>query len=199
MERRNGSRWKANEKKNFSLNVSEICRHLSHHEHIYIYIYTCTFTAVHYCLSISKAWLSPRDRARDSIRNSELRNECALPHSRPHPGGEEFHNRTDQFTRSRGRDPSCDIRYSIELRISSEVTSRRRTRKQGAKDERKRKGKEERKIAGCFWPVSMGQASPIYFNLAFRRLTAVFQRSRKNGSRQKVFKSRPKMCIPGRA
>ena len=63
MERRNGSRWKANEKKNFSLNVSEICRHLSRHQYIYIYIYiyTCTFTAVHYCLSISKAWLSPHD------------------------------------------------------------------------------------------------------------------------------------------
>ena len=47
MERRNGSRWKANEKKNFSLNVSEICRHLSRHQYIYIYIHLYMY--VHRC------------------------------------------------------------------------------------------------------------------------------------------------------
>lgn len=158
--------------------------------YIYIYIYTCTFTAVHYCLSISKAWLSPHD----SIRNSELRNECALPHSRPHPRGEGFYNRT------RMNLPA--IRYSILDRTAAyQQQSSIEERKQGAKDEKKEKRNRERERFAAalvaFGQLVWARYSPIYFNLAFRWLTAAFQRSRKNGSRQKVFKSRPKTWIPG--
>lgn len=198
MERRNGSRWKANEKKNFSLNVSEICRHLSRHEYIYIYI--CTFTAVHYCLSISKAWLSPHDRAHDSIRNSELRNECALPHSRP-PDiltlEKRFHNRTlarmnlpalvADISRPR------DIRYSIEICVSAAGDMEEADEKTRSKGQRKRKREGEGEI--CWLLLASWYGFAHLFQSGFSSVDGRFSTFTKEWFPAKVFKSRPKMRI----
>lgn len=103
----------------------------------------------------------------------------------------EFHNRTfHEFIRFRSRDLSYlaifDIRSNCR-RSEENETSRR-----GKFAIKRRENKEQRtkreKRGGRFaveLSAEYGPGFAIYFNLAFRRLTAAFQHSRKNGCREK--------------